>query len=277
MKKKNKASKIDFTNEQLPSTRYEVFVDCLKIKKTVLAHLGLRLMLFCLPLIISTMMMDISVSGLQEQYLKGEVELTAVYSTINAFNLINIIFWGLVGVGCAGCFRVIRRLIWQEPIFINSDFFDGIKLNCKSFFLIFAIAGFAMFASTSIYTAGNGSSTIQYLSIFTSIIFLIPVLVIMTGLYNVYNITLKEALYNGFIIYVKNLFANLLMTLIIVAIFALLVISGALKYLLLFIVPLFIVPILILGIHLYLCYLFDIYINKKSYPEYVDKGIHRRK
>ena len=277
MKKKNKVSKIDFTNEQLPSTRYEVFVDCLKIKKTVLAGLGLRLMLFCLPLILSTMIMDISVSGLQEQYLKGEVAITVVYSSINMFNLINVFLWGLVGVGCAGCFRVIRRLIWQEPIFINSDFFDGIKLNWKSFFLIFASAGFAVFASSSVSIAGNGSSTIQYLSIFTSIIFLIPVLVIMTGLYNVYNITFKEALYNSLIIYIKNLFANLLMTLIIVAVFVLMIIAGALKYLLLFVVPLFIAPILILGIHLYLCYLFDIHINKKSYPEYVDKGIHRRK
>ncbi len=277
MKKKNKASKIDFTNEQLPSTRYEVFVDCLKIKKTVLAHLGLRLMLFCLPLIISTMLMDISVSSLQEQYLKGEVELAAVYSTINAFNLINIIFWGLVGVGCAGCFKVVRRMIWQEPIFLNNDFFDGVKLNWKAFAAIFMSVGFVIFVSTSVYSESSSLLTMQYFSIFISIIALLPILVIIMGLYNVYNVTLKEAIYNSFIIYIKNLFSNFLMTLTIVAIFALVLLTGALKYLLLFVLPLFIVPLLMVGIHLYLCYLFDIHINQKSYPEYVDKGIHRRK
>ena len=277
MKKKDKVSKKDFTNDQLPSTRYEVFIDCLKIKKAVLAQIGLRFLLFCLPLIISCMLMDVSVSGLQEQYLEGKVEITAVYSTINMFNLINVVFWGLVGVGCAGCFRAIRRLIWQEPIFVNSDFFDGVRLNHKAFFLIFATVGVVVFASTSVYTAEGGLSAIQYLSVFTAIIFLIPVLVIMMGLYNVYNITIKEALYNSFTIYVKNLFTNLLMTLAIVALFALIMILGALKYLLLFVVPLFIAPVLILAIHLYLCYLFDIHINKKSYPEYVDRGIYRRK
>ena len=277
MKKKNKVSKFDFTENHLPSTRYEVFSDCLKINKTLLVRLGFRLMLFCLPLIICSMLMDISVSTLQEQYLNGEVELTAIYSTINLFNFINIFLWGLIGVGFAGCFKVVRRLIWQEPIFINNDFFDGIKLNFKPFALIFMCAGFTIFVSMSSYMGGTGEWIVQSLSIFTSIIFLLPILIIMMGLYNVYNITFKEAIYNSLIIYIKNLFKNLLMTLIIVLVFGLVIISGALKYLLFFILPLFIVPILMVGVHLYLCYLFDIHINQKSYPDYVDKGIHRRK
>ncbi len=277
MKKKNKASKNDFTEKQLPSTRYEVFKDCLKINKTLLVRLGFRLMLFCLPLIISSLLMDVSVSTLQEQYLNGEVGIEAIYSTVNSFNLINVFLWGLIGIGCAGCFKVVRRLIWQEPIFINNDFFDGIKQNWKAFVLMFMSAGFAIFVSTSSYMGGSAEWIVQNLSIFTSIIFLLPILVIMMGLYNVYNITFREAVYNSFIIYVKNLFQNLLMTLVIVLIFGLAMITGAFKYLLFFILPLFIVPVLMVGVHLYLCYLFDIHINKKSYPEYVDKGIHRRK
>ena len=277
MKKKNTVSKIDFTENQLPSTRYEVFADCMKINKILLVRLGFRLLLFCLPLIISCLLMDVSVSVLQEQYFNGEVEIEAIYSTVNSFNLINVFLWGLIGLGCAGCFKVIRRLIWQEPIFINNDFFDGIKQNWRAFVLIFMCAGFAIFVSVSSYMGGSEDWIVQNLSTFTSIIFLLPILVIMMGLYNVYNITLKEAIYNSFIIYVKNLFQNLLMTLIIALVFGLVMITGTFRYLLFFILPLFIVPIMMVGVHLYLCYLFDIHINQKSYPDYVDKGVYRRR
>ncbi len=272
-RKRSAKAKFDFTENQLPSNRKEVFVDCLKINKGVLIKIGFRLLLFSLPLVLSYMLMNISASSLYEQYLSGNVEIEAIHSTVNAFNLINILLWGIVGIGCGGSFRVVRGLIWQEPIFINSDFSDGIKLNWKPFLAIFSVIGFVIFAIMAVELQPE----LQYLLIFISAIILLPVLIIMMGLYNVYNITSAEAVYNSLTIYIKNLFYNLLMAIAVSVIFALLIASGVLKYLL---VPLFILlvaPLLMVAIHLYLCYLFDIHINKLSYPEYVDKGIHRRK
>ena len=76
---------------------------------------------------------------------------------------------------------------------------------------------------------------------------------------------------------IKGLFYNFIMAIGVSVIFALLIASGVLRFI---IIPLFILliaPVMMVAIHLYLCYLFDIHINQKSYPEYVDRGIHRRK
>ena len=272
-KKRIAKAKFDFTENLLPSNRKEVFVDCLKIKKTVMVKIGFRLLLCSLPLILSYLLMNISVSSMYDQYLLGNVEIEAMRSTVNAFNLINILLWCIVGIGCAGSFRVVRMMIWQEPIFINSDFSDGIKLNWKPFLAIFSVIGFVIFAIMAV----DVQAELQYLLIFISAILLLPVLIIMMGLYNVYNITPSEAVYNSLTIYIKGLFYNFIMAIGASVIFALLIASGVLKYLLIPLFVLLIAPVMMVAIHLYLCYLFDININRFSYPEYVDRGIHRRK
>ena len=272
-KKKIARAKFDFTEDLLPSNRIEVFVDCLKIKKAVMVKVGFRLLLCSLPLIISYLLMNISVSSMYDQYLLGNVELEVIRGTVNAFNFINVLLWGIVGVGCAGGFRVVRMMIWQEPIFINSDFSNGVKLNWKPFLAIFSIIGFAIFA----IMAADVQAELQYLLIFISAILLLPVLIIMMGLYNVYNVTLTEAVYNGLTIYIKTLFYNFVMAIGVSAIFALLIACGVLKYVVIPLFVLLIAPVMLVAIHLYLCYLFDNNINRFSYPEYVDRGIHRRK
>ena len=274
--RKVKKSRFDFIESNLPSNRKEVFFDCLKLRFGILFKLGILIFIFFIPLFLTSLIMDVSVTSLYENMNDDESIKNAIIGTINLFNLINIPLFVILSLGFAGAFRVVRQLVWGEPIFFSSDFMDGIKLNGKGFSLCFLIVGIVNFIISYVLYTNDSYNIISFIPLVLTFLIFIPIGLYVLSLYNTYNITFKSAIYNGLLLYVKELPKTLLFTLIVELPFAILLISDITKYLIALVAVIFIIPLLIMAYYLFSCYVFDKHINAKSYPEYVDKGIRRK-
>ena len=67
-----KRAKNDFTVNDLPKNRYEVFADCIKERFLLFPSMGLTLLLFALPLFFVTLLSDNTAGALYSAYLNGE-------------------------------------------------------------------------------------------------------------------------------------------------------------------------------------------------------------
>ena len=274
--KKLKKARFDFVESNLPSNRKEVFCDCFKLRFGLLFKLGLLLLVFAIPLLISMFMMDNAVYSLYENSESINDAGALILQTINIFNLINIPLLVILSLCLAGIFRIIRQLVWGEPIFFASDFIEGIKLNGKAFAVIFLLVGIVNYFCSFAFYSTFGNVILSVLPLAIALMFLFPVGLLMLSLQNTYNISVKSSFVNSLLLFIKEFPKIILCSLIMSIPFVLLFVSSLVRYLIIILVLIFIAPLLIMGLYLFACYLFDKHINVKNYPDYVDKGIVRR-
>lgn len=283
MKKKLKSAPIDFDAQMLPHNRREVFFDCLKMRYSVFVWAGLMLLLFALPILMLMLFRDAQVVGLYSAFASGSIaekELSATLANYRvAFTASLLLLLPIFAVGLAGVIRVLRQLIWGEGIYFAGDFKDGLKENAARYIFIFAVAavfilGYAVLESYFSYS-GNAVRYIIFAVIF---IMIFPAGLYITTMTAVYNIKLWACIKNSFILYIRTfpvsaLFAALLLG----AYFGLIFIPIPLvKYAVLLLLIVFVLPLYLTLWLLYSCYTFDRFINRKSFPEYIDKGVGGR-
>lgn len=272
----------DFNINDLPHNRKEVFFDCLKLRWSTILRCGLLSFLFAIPYFIVLFSEDFELSRLYLKFINEEITEQVFMNSRLAFlittNILKIVTSLILALGLAGLTRVIRQLVWQEPIFFHKDFFEGVKMN----WLPFALTILFMQLSFSI-----SSITIVFIpnyKLISSIPFAISLIVVLpVGLYNMSSINVYN---NKFFTYIKN--SNILLlksfhiAIVFTLVFAIVYLTNLIpylivKWLILIIIFVLLMPYYYLSWFLYSSYVFDKFINKEQYPEIYDKGIIRKK
>ena len=275
---KQKVAKTDFSEQNLPHNRKEVFFDCVKLYWQKLLLLGLIMLACAVPLLAASAVCDTVQQGLSRQLEDGVIDKVA-YSGQTAWlrfaeALIDIPCYVIVCVGLSGTVRVTRQMIWAEPLFFANDFADGIKQN----WLTFCLCGFLV-SLLNVYLAfaeSSGGGLPAYLPLGVVTIVVLPTALWMMAASSVYNIGIGKNITNSFVLYIKTPFVTWLF----VALFASVAMFGliglvALRCIFLAVFIVVLLPAFVMLWQL-VCYsYFDKFINKQAYPEIVDKGIWR--
>ena len=154
-----KSGKGDYNREDLPSTRWQLFGEMLKIRLSALCRLNLMYMLAWLPALIVMMLAAtqyysgvVNLSELQAQAAEGAIAAEVLAEGVFLFNdytkavilqtlLLLVPCLALTGPFTAGIAYVTRNWARDEHAFIWSDFRDAMKDNWKQALAVSAITG----------------------------------------------------------------------------------------------------------------------------------------
>lgn len=172
------------------------------------------------------------------------------------------IIYHIHGGGFSGAIRVIRQRVWQNPVFLISDFTEGIKLNIKQYLIHGFIIGITYFGLQMLpYTGLNEIWVGVFYVLFYGALF--PVSILAMNMAQVYT--------NSFILNVKNSIFIYFKQIFVLAALSLLVVSGFLtqfitmvtvKYIVLAFYFIVLLPLFLLINIVYTYYCFDKFINK---------------
>ena len=274
-----KRAKNDFTVNDLPKNRYEVFADCLKERFLLFLSIGLTLLLFSLPLFFVTLLSDNTSAQLYSAYRNGEStqeQLNALMdSATSLYSLFNIPCYIVLAIGAAGVMQIIRQLVWGEGVFFMQDFAEGVRSNGVNYAFIAFILGLAAYLENTFFPFSSGGISVAVPIIFLLVV--IPPMMFMISQIAVYKNPFLKYLVNGFTLYIKTVPTTFLFLLLFLlpAVLGLNLIPLLVKYIILLIFFLLLAPMLLTGWFLYSCFVFDKLINKEAYPEIYDKGVYR--
>lgn len=149
----------DFTPSKLPGSRWAQFMDIFRNRFGALVKINLLVFLFALPAIAWFVIVNLmkQVDGALVPY-GGNIGVgypiitdAVAIGEARAFSfeiqrwLIMIPLIMLAGVGLAGGFYVMRRLVWDEGISVGGDFFRGVKYNFVPFLWSTLFVGVSLF------------------------------------------------------------------------------------------------------------------------------------
>ncbi|MBO4572537.1 MAG: hypothetical protein J5762_02045 [Clostridia bacterium] len=278
---RSKKADHDFEEDKLPSNRKEVFFDALKIRAGTLIRLGLVLLLFAAPLIVAGFIKDSYYYIVQTSYAQGEMteeNYSGIIFTIELFYYVaKIICFIVLGLGLSGVLRVIRQIIWGEPVFFWHDIFDGIKMQGARYSIYFFFAGLLNLLGRLVIFFGFNSEFLKYLPLGLNYVLFLPPLLYALIQSQIYRFRLLDEYKNGFILYFKTIPQTVLVTIIVCLPLLFDLISLlVLKYAVIAIYVVAVLPLLTMGEFLYFMSVLDRYINKERYPEIYDKGVRRK-
>ena len=278
---KPRKAKHDFTIDNLPSNRKEVFFDCLKLRFRDFFKLGLLLLLFALPLIIAGFVKDTFLFYMTNELENGsmtEEDFNGVYTLLMfGYYFVEIICLIIFSLGLAGALRVIRQIVWGEPVFFTQDFFEGIKLNKNHFIIYFFFIGLFNLLNHLVMLSNVQYEIVKIIPFALSLVILFPPLLYSLTQTLMYNNRVLSEYKNGFILYIKTFPLTILATIVVLLplLFDLIPLF-VIKYIIMAIFVIILFPIILLGEFLFFNSRLDKYINKEMYPEIYDKGIHRK-
>ncbi len=285
-KKKYRAAKRDFTVEDLPSNRQEVFFDLLKHRWTDILFLGFLLLLFATPFLIARYQRLLVTTDFFQKYVSGELEenlaFQAILSFNNMINLIHIPLLVLFAIGLAGVIRIVKKLAWSEYISTRHDLLAGIKENSLHIGAVFLLMGLGNFLlshlrALNVFSDTPANNLLSYLPevVFVAIIF--PVLAYFISLTAIYKEKFAKKLIIALKLYLLNLPKTLLVCLAgILPLLLLLVRNSLMQLIFPFVYVLVFLPVFLSLWFLFSCHVFDKHINKNNFPEIHDKGVWRK-
>lgn len=270
--KKMKCTANDFTEQNLPGTRKQVFFDCYREHFSLIFRIGLLCMLFLIPVLVVAFMRDVyfihAISSLEEQTTE---KMMAVYYSANAiYGFANIFAFALFAALFSGIVRVIRQLLWGEPLFFWDDFKNGIKSDA----LRFAVIAFLLALMDYLLNLlDNSMMTYALFGTFIAVVLPIAMWVLLQSVY--YSLKLSGILKNAAIYHIKTFPVTLLLIACTAVPFWLVGVIPiiAVKYLVFTLLAVFGVLPLAMTWLLYACHTFDRYVNKEHYPSIYRKGM----
>ncbi len=299
MSKKVKEKKIkkptpDFLIEQLPTTRKKQFFDILKNEWRTILLLGVILVIFFIPFIVSNIFEYGFMSGTSDtirQNLEAEgksaEEITsAIKSQMNSIHLlftaINIVCFMIFSIGLAGVSRIIKCLSFGEGVIFKSDFFIGVKKYWKPFLIVGFFAGLFYFLMTytsamiNAFSVTNSSlAIVNGLTIGFYYAILVPLFLFSLSQATLYNLPFFKSVSNSIRFILNKYYISIIFCIILYAIsFLTYIIYPIIEIICFIVVIIFIVPLIVLAFHLFALSLFDKYINKDYYPEIHKKGLY---
>lgn len=264
----------------LPKNRREVFLDRLKNRWPLFLGIGGLLLVSFIPFIGLHFYEDLELSDLYRQYLANSLDQSAYlrlsFSTKNSFNLLNILWFALVGLFLAGLIRIIEHLAYDEPVFFGADFWTGIKKNWLFYVFGLAFLAFLYFLIAFVsYFAGAYSDLVYGILLGLTAALILPLLLYSLAQNVVYKLGLGGYLRNSSVFFVKHLPASFLFVVLFLLPFLCeLIPNYAAKYLVLVFLIVVYLPLLIFAFFLYASSLMDRHINRKFYPSELNKGFY---
>ncbi len=286
MKKRKKISQYEsFTEANLPHTRPQVFLSVYKTRALFIFEISLLLALFCLPLFIWSIIIRLYIdnipNGLLEDMSNKADILKDVFMWTMIKNGVNILLFGVAGIGFGGAIHVLQKLVWNQLAML-SDFFEGMKKNIAkyifwgillgiSFFIFeFVVSGMPLTnLNTFVRMLLYGLAFLQLVlfAIFISYLFLQNEYYYLDPFHivtNAFKFTIKSfipmvgfilgIMLPYFLIFIHSFVINIVAT-----------------FLFLFLVSFGLIPLI-----LHANYQFDKNINKDQYPEIYDRGVYRQ-
>ena len=157
-----KAGKADYTPDQLPKNRVQLFFSMLRIRFTGIIGMSLMYTLFCLPAIIWTLinlsMISLVFQGDASVLQEGMSGTSSAMGYLNMYLLIMIPLQGLCGVGATGQVYVLRNWARDQHSFVMSDFKDSLKTNWKQGLVIGLLNGLSLYVVYVAYFFYGGMS-----------------------------------------------------------------------------------------------------------------------
>lgn len=278
--KKIKARKTDFTYNDLPKNRKDVFFDVLKLHWRTLLVLGLLILVGALPLLIALFLRDNYSLSLVVRVTNGELDATKANNlNLKAHMLASIaiaISLFILIIPICGSLKILRNLVWGDPVFFKEDFISGIKNNYKNLAIISLFVGLMTFLEYYLaFLQADIFAIYIPLGLFVAI--LVPPMIYVAFQSNIYQSGFFNLLKNGVLMYIKQFPLTIVFDLILLLPlgFSFMHSFLLLKYILLVVVIVIFVPYLMMICLLFHNYVFDKYINSKLYPELVNKGMYK--
>lgn len=282
---KQKFPKSDFTKNMLPQSRKAIFRDVMQLHWQKLLLLGVILLVFYIPILLSDMRYDSQVSAIYQAVLESSqaeaagmavIQLDLIRSTVRIFWLM------LLAVGAAGIIRVIRQYAWEENVHIPTDFAKGIRDNAKQTISIAALSGIlSVLCLTVFYTADSYRSTlvsvISLLPIAISLLLVLPMVAISLVMVPIYTTRLGTTLKNAFFVYTRNPLKHLGFLLLCLAIWVPSLLPNAYCHLFGSIAAVLLTPMAFLAWTLFCYERLDQHFNPLVAPELIGKGIFQDK
>lgn len=270
--KKKKINK-DYGVSDLPHNRKEQFFDIAKHRFFLLLGLGLLLLLFSLPLLASLIYRDVLLMGLEASEAASETKEATSFSVNLLFSGLFVVSLLILSIGLGGISKILKELVYDEPIFFKDDFFKGIKENFRQYLILAVFAGIFWFFANLIYLiANNLILKVVFVGINVALIF--PPVFVGFFLSTVYSNKFFKSLQGGLTIYFKAFPSVFLSFFAVYAVSFLQYIPLLLvKYLLLAVMFVVYMPFALLASFSNQTRLFDDLINKDQFPEYYHKGL----
>lgn len=265
-----------FEAHDLPRTRKAQFKDILKLRYLTLVRSGLMLLLFFLPIMLCIIYRDSSQIMIIKNYEGEELTNQLIFSNL-LFSWLLIPSIMIFSIGLAGSLKVIRRLIWSEPIFFRDDFLTGIKENYKGYLPISLFGGILNAINTLIVSYMPSNNFLSYLPLIALLVLFYPVIFIFAFYNVIYSDNVGKNLMNSLKLYFRSVFITFLFCLLCYSLVLIRYIPSILKYFLAAIIIVLVLPIFLLMFYEYEIHIFDKYINSYQYPHFVKKGLYIEK
>lgn len=146
-----KAGQADFTPEQLPANRVQLFFSMFRIRFSGLVGMNLLYLLFALPAILWTVFNLMAISGAGAVYNDvGELIAQNTVPTEQLLGYVNVYLLGMIpclmllSFGTVGVTYVLRNWARDQHSFVLSDFKDAVKSNWKQTLLVGLINGLSL-------------------------------------------------------------------------------------------------------------------------------------
>lgn len=267
MKQKNK----------MPKNRTELFFDIIKHRFSLLLSIGLTVLFFSLPLIITVSWYNSAVSSVTSTIDEADT-YTKLFSLLNIKNLLLIGGFIILAIGLSGIYQIIKNLGFNEGVIYFGDFKKGLKENSLNFIICALIIGLLNFLFQYVYFL-NAKDNFEYkltLAILIAlIIIMVPIILNVLNQTILYKLKLIHQFKNGFLITFRSFYITYPLGLLNIGVCFLFLINQPIVYLILLgLMPLIISPLLILINVLVNNYLLDQFINKEHFPTIYKKGLN---
>lgn len=140
-----KAGKADFTPDQLPSNRFDLFLEMMRIRFSGLVAMNLFSVLISLPALIwSVISYTALVYNLEQGIASGQAQVSVLDPTVLLYLLLMIPCIMIITVFNTGVFYILRNWARDQHTFTVSDYKDALKANWKQALLLGLINGVSL-------------------------------------------------------------------------------------------------------------------------------------
>lgn len=224
-----KSGKGDYTPENLPQNRVQLFFEVLRVRWSAMVRLNLLYVLFWLPAIIWTGWNYLALENVLGMVAAGEILESQLGDHImSLFWMWLLILWpciAITGPATAGVSYVTRNWARDQHSFMMSDFKDAFKANWKQSLIISTITGLLpviVFVCYRFYggmAATNGVLFVipQMLVVILAVIWMLSLQLIYT-LMVTYDLSFGNLLRNSFILAIGKLPMSIVIRLVTLAI-----------------------------------------------------------
>ena len=264
----------EFDKNDLPSTRKEQFFDLFRHRFFFLLGLGVLLLLFFIPFFASIVYKDLAILAINQADMEIEEKSSSLLFIGLLFSILTIFGLLIFSIGLAGVMKLLKQLIYDEPIFFKDDFLTGIKENYKSFLLLSFFAGLLNLISNVIGILFDNVLLLKIIFPALNFVLFYPVIFVSFFLTSTYSNRLLVTLRSSLLIYIKHFPSVFLCFALVYGVsFYQYIDIMLLKYLLIVFTLLLYFPILLLSSYLNQIRIYDYLINKDQFPSYYLKGL----